>query len=154
MQKKKIEPTIQISPELCQELIDLFESSVPEHWNSKEKGFEDMDFDLHAVRLDKYSDLRGRIEKQVIWHTGGSRLEHLRIHRQLPDQFLAEHVDNAYPERSGVIIRLNSGPSRFEIEGEQVEEQPGHGYLVPANTKHAVHKGDEVRYSLVGWLFE
>lgn len=82
-----------------------------------------------------------------------SKLEFHRVqfHRTMAAKQIHNHVDSFYPNWDTLIIRLDKGDPRLEVNGETVREQPGRGYFIPRGTQHSVKKGKSDRYSLVAW---
>jgi hypothetical protein len=71
-----------------------------------------------------------------------------RIHHFDPNDFIEEHIDDAY-DGDVYICRLDpSKDKRLTIKGKHIQEEQGHFTLVHKGTLHSVTEGNDNRISL------
>ncbi|NRD73240.1 hypothetical protein HQQ94_08285 [Shewanella sp. VB17] len=99
-----------------------------------------------------FSLLKSTLAQDVRSMFEGYEVVEARVHLFEPEDFVVNHIDNAYGDATAYICRLDSyGPSRFSINNEPVEEKQGHWMAIPAGLGHAVSVGNEPRVSMVVW---
>ncbi|NRD72685.1 hypothetical protein HQQ94_05365 [Shewanella sp. VB17] len=99
-----------------------------------------------------FSLLTSALEGEIRSLFKGHEVVEARVHLFEADDFVINHIDNAYGDATSYICRLDSyGPSRFLINNESVEEKQGHWMAIPAGVEHEVSKGDKPRLSMVVW---
>lgn len=142
---------ITIDEDIRLRLVDLFDQSEFTRWSDSDTDLG-LDFDFDYIKIKPDHAYWNPLSEMISRLCGCTKVGDIRVHRMGPDQYIDPHVDDAYPGEDTLVVRLNSGESRLEINKQIVEEVPGRGYIIPEGTEHCITKGQATRISMVAWI--